>query len=260
MKTFTKRNLLTATLTIIMFLLGTCTAWASEYNGSLDGMEGTSISGWACNTSSPNTSANVQILVKNRDTKETTHDFTVFASEKRTDINNDGKLNDYCGFTADVDFSSHPEGTYDIEAFVDGKRLPNTLQYKKTADGDSVTQIAENQPVQAVQTASAGAGASKLNLKSLGSFRLTGYCKCRICCGKWSSVNSTFSGAVPRINHTIAVDPRVIPFGTKVMINGVIYTAEDKGSGVKGKHIDIFCASHSAASRIGGRAEVFLVQ
>lgn len=249
MKFITKRSLLTTTLTIIMFLWGTFTAWAADYNGSLDGMDGTFVSGWACNTSNPNTSASVQILVKNRDTKETVEDFTVFASEKRTDIHNDGKLNDYCGFSANLDLSSHPEGTYDIEAYVDGKRLPNTLQYQKTAAGATVTQISEMKAAQ-----------PEPSLKSLGVFRLTGYCKCPICCGKWSSVNSTYIGAVPRVNHTIAVDPRVIPFGTKVMINGVVYTAEDKGGGVKGNHIDIFCGSHAAASRIGGSAEVFLVQ
>ena len=248
MKFVTKRNLLTATVTIIMFLCGTFPAWAAEYNGSLDGMEGTSISGWACSSSSPNTSANVQILVKNSETEETVEDFTVFASEKRTDIKNEGKLNDYCGFTADLDLSAHPEGTYSIEAYVDGERLPNTLEYKKTAAGATVTQVSESK---AVQTAS--------GLRSLGMFRLTGYCKCRICCGKWSSINTTYIGAIPRVNHTIAVDPRVIPFGTKVMINGIVYTAEDKGGGVKGNHIDIFCGSHSAALKIGGTAEVFLV-
>lgn len=241
--------------TTMLLLLGSFPAWAAEYNGSLDGMDGGSVTGWACNVSSPHTSANVQILVKNHDTKETTQDFTVFASEKRTDIKNDGKLNDYCGFSADIDRSSHPEGTYDIEAYVEGEKLPNTLQYKKTAEGGSVTQLSENPA-----GSPANAGVGNLHLKSLGTFRLTGYCKCRICCGKWSSINSTFTGAVPRANHTISVDPRVIPFGTKVMINGIIYTAEDKGGGVKGKHVDIFCNSHAEASRIGGRQEVFLVQ
>lgn len=40
--------------------------------------------------------------------------------------------------------------------------------------------------------------------------------------------------------HTIAVDPTVIPYGAKVRINGKVYTAEDCGSAVKGKIIDIF--------------------
>ncbi|WP_243008893.1 hypothetical protein [Clostridium sp. AM58-1XD] len=109
MKTTTKRNLIATMFTTVLLLLWSFSAWAAEYNGSLDGMDDGSVTGWACNVTSPHTSASVQILVKNHDTKETTQDFTVFASEKRTDIKNEGKLNDYCGFSADIDWSSHPE-------------------------------------------------------------------------------------------------------------------------------------------------------
>ncbi len=45
------------------------------------------------------------------------------------------------------------------------------------------------------------------------------------------------------------------------MINGITYTAEDMGSGVNGKHIDIFYNTHGEARQHGVRsAEVFLVQ
>lgn len=43
-----------------------------------------------------------------------------------------------------------------------------------------------------------------------------------------------------RINHTVAVDPNVIPLGSKLLINGIVYTAEDVGSKVKGKVIDVW--------------------
>ncbi|MEY8336742.1 3D domain-containing protein [Lachnospiraceae bacterium 62-35] len=252
MKLITNKNLLLILLLILSsFAMGMSTAWAADYNGSLEDMEGNLISGWACSTSSPDTSAHVQILVKNHDTRETIQEFTVFASEKRTDISSEEKLNDYCGFSAELDWSSQPEGTYDIEAYVDGKKLPNTLQYQKKADGDMITKLFDNPALQAI---------GPYQLKSLGTFRLTGYCKCRICCGKWSSINSTYIGSIPRVNHTIAVDPSVIPFGSKVMVNGIVYTAEDKGSGVRGKHIDIFCGSHQEALCVGGKQEVFLLQ
>ncbi|MCI9558102.1 hypothetical protein D3Z55_01170 [Clostridiaceae bacterium] len=94
--------------------------------------------------------------------------------------------------------------------------------------------------------------------KSLGTFRTTGYCPCSRCSGKWGKRTST--GAIPQSGHTVAVDPRVIPYGTKLMINGTVYTAEDCGGGVKGKHIDIYYDTHSQATRHGSRsAEVFLV-
>lgn len=96
-------------------------------------------------------------------------------------------------------------------------------------------------------------------LRSLGTFKLTGYCPCYRCSEGWGRTTST--GAVARSSHTIAVDPRVIPYGTKVMINGVVYTAEDRGGGVKGHHIDIFFDTHAQTRQIGtSYAEVFLVE
>lgn len=62
-----------------------------------------------------------------------------------------------------------------------------------------------------------------------------------------------------RINHTIAVDPNVIPLGSKLFINGVVYTAEDVGSKVKGKVIDVWVGheDNSFGSRF---SEVYMLQ
>jgi uncharacterized protein YabE (DUF348 family) len=50
----------------------------------------------------------------------------------------------------------------------------------------------------------------------------------------------------------IAVDPRVIPLGTKVYVEGYGYAiAADKGSAIKGNKIDVFFASKSDAYRWG---------
>jgi 3D (Asp-Asp-Asp) domain-containing protein len=63
-----------------------------------------------------------------------------------------------------------------------------------------------------------------------------------------------------KANHTIAVDPSVIPYGTKVMINGIIYTAEDCGGAIKGNRIDVYHDTHSEALDFGVQyAEVYLV-
>lgn len=94
---------------------------------------------------------------------------------------------------------------------------------------------------------------------SLGKFVITAYCTCRVCCGVYSGGNRTASGTIPTSNHTIAVDTSVIPFGTKVVINGQVYVAEDKGSAIKGKRIDMFFMTHSEALRWGRRTvEVYL--
>lgn len=94
---------------------------------------------------------------------------------------------------------------------------------------------------------------------SLGEFKLTAYCACSKCCGKWSG-SPTASGAMPKANHTIAVDTSVIPFGTEVIINGNTYVAEDTGSAIKGNKIDIYMDSHSQALNFGVQyAEVLIV-
>ena len=51
--------------------------------------------------------------------------------------------------------------------------------------------------------------------------------------------------------RTIAVDPRVIPLGSKVRMNGKEYIAEDTGGAIKGKRIDLFVDSHSEAMKFG---------
>lgn len=81
---------------------------------------------------------------------------------------------------------------------------------------------------------------------SLGTFRITAYCNCSICCGKWAG-GPTASGVMPKAGRTIAVDPKVIPLGTKVIIGGKTYVAEDTGGAIKGKKIDMYFASHSDA-------------
>ena len=98
------------------------------------------------------------------------------------------------------------------------------------------------------------------NLVSLGEFKLTAYCACSKCCGEWAG-SPTASGVMPKANRTIAVDTNVIPFGTKVVINGNTYVAEDTGGAIKGNKIDVFFDSHSKALNFGVQyAEVFVVR
>ena len=97
-----------------------------------------------------------------------------------------------------------------------------------------------------------------LKCESLGEFTLTAYCGCSRCCGK--SNGKTATGVKAKANHTIAVDPKTIPYGTEVLINGQKYVAEDCGSAVKGKHIDIFFSTHKEAVKFGKqKAEVFKI-
>lgn len=93
-----------------------------------------------------------------------------------------------------------------------------------------------------------------------GDFKLTAYCPCSKCCGEWSG-EPTASGVMPKANHTIAVDKRIIPLGTKVIINGKTYVAEDTGGAIKGNRIDVYFNSHQEALNFGVKwAEVFVVK
>lgn len=91
--------------------------------------------------------------------------------------------------------------------------------------------------------------ASTNKIQYLGKFKLTAYCGCKICSGKWGT--QTAIGTKAKASYTVAVDRKVIPLGTKLKINGVSYVAEDVGGGVKGKHIDIYFKSHAAALKFG---------
>lgn len=100
------------------------------------------------------------------------------------------------------------------------------------------------------------AGAQNIG-ESLGVFTVTYYCACELCCGWWSG-GPTASGAYPVADWTVAADPEVLPLGTHIYINGHEYCVEDTGSGVEGKHIDIYVNDHSVAVNNGvASAEVF---
>ena len=84
------------------------------------------------------------------------------------------------------------------------------------------------------------------NGTNLGQFRISAYCNCSKCCGKWAG-GPTASGTTPTASRTIAVDPKVIPLGSKVIIDGHTYVAEDTGGAIKGNRIDMYFSSHSEA-------------
>lgn len=137
---------------------------------------------------------------------------------------------------------------------------------KAKESGDGVTNIdtGDSSDTGSGETASKGGRKgtpvyAKSHGKSLGKFVITAYCTCRVCCGVYSGGNRTASGTVPTSNRTIAVDTSVIPFRTKVVINGQVYVAEDRGGAIKGKRIDMFFMTHKEALRWGRRTmEVYM--
>ena len=96
---------------------------------------------------------------------------------------------------------------------------------------------------------------------SAGTFTLTAYCSCEKCCGIWAQnrpkdengndIVYTATGAIAEQGKTIAVDPRVIPYGTTVLINGQEYTAQDCGGAIKENKIDVYFNNHADAVKFG---------
>jgi 3D (Asp-Asp-Asp) domain-containing protein len=65
--------------------------------------------------------------------------------------------------------------------------------------------------------------------------------------------NRTATGTWPK-RGTLAVDPRVIPLGTRIYIPGYgVGVAEDTGGAVKGNVIDLFFETRDEAIRWGRR-------
>ncbi len=71
----------------------------------------------------------------------------------------------------------------------------------------------------------------------------------------------TKSGTTAVEGRTIAVDPRVIPLGSRVYIEGYgVFVAEDTGGAIKSKKIDVFLDSHSRCFENGvAYADVYLL-
>lgn len=77
----------------------------------------------------------------------------------------------------------------------------------------------------------------------------TAYCPCEKCCGKSDGITAT--GIKAKAGRTIAVDPKVIPYGSEVIIDGNTYIAEDCGGAVDGNRVDIFFDDHTSALEFG---------
>lgn len=108
-------------------------------------------------------------------------------------------------------------------------------------------------------------------LVCLGTYKLTAYCGCSKCCGKWGenrpvdeygkTIVKTAGGYRAVEGVTVAADISILPYGTKVIINGHEYTVQDRGGVINGNKIDIYFESHQAALEFGVQyAEVYVYE
>ena len=118
-----------------------------------------------------------------------------------------------------------------------------TEETDSSDDSEDADTSSDSEAASEEQTSSESSDSSQG--KYLGNFTLTAYCNCAQCCG--TAGNATASGTTPVAGRTVAMAG--VPFGTKLLINGNVYTVEDLGTPYG--HVDIYCSSHSEALSFG---------
>lgn len=109
--------------------------------------------------------------------------------------------------------------------------------------------VAENPVAENRMIAKTEEAVAEPKMHLYGNCTITFYDNGACCCGQWAGGN-TASGVPPTVNHTAASN--VLPFGTRIEIDGQEYVIEDRGDGnMDAFWIDIFVASHEEANRRG---------
>lgn len=127
----------------------------------------------------------------------------------------------------------------------------------KAAETDTHTQTSSFTPYTEQTTPEV----KELEIISLGEYRLTAYCGCSKCCGKWGEnrpldengkpIVYTANMSIAKEGVTVAADINVLPYGTKVIIDGHEYIVQDRGGVINGNRIDIYFESHQDALNFG---------
>ena len=96
-------------------------------------------------------------------------------------------------------------------------------------------------------------------LKSLGGFAVTSYCSCALCGGGETTFTATYKER--QADYTVAVDPDEIPLGSRIVIDGRTYLADDTLPYLKGKTVAVYKVWHDEVLDFKAHdAEVFIVR
>ena len=93
------------------------------------------------------------------------------------------------------------------------------------------------------------------SLVLIGYFEVSHYDICYNCTGKRpgdKGYGLTATGTLATPGRTVAVDPKIIPYGTELIIGNESFIAEDTGGAIRGYKLDI-CVSSDAEARKKGR-------
>jgi uncharacterized protein YabE (DUF348 family)/3D (Asp-Asp-Asp) domain-containing protein len=213
---------------------------------------------------------NVAITRVRTETKETQHPiaFTV-VKEKNADLTSGKEKVVKTGKNGLVVFKT--ERVYENGKLVSQKLIEKTVAQPAiqqvvavgTKKKPEVVTLSYQEP--AGETAAAGGvrtislnGQSVKVKKMLSNVTLTAYSAGLASTGKSKGdpeYGVTASGAIVKEGRTIAVDPDVIPLGWWVYIEGIGFRrAEDTGSAIQGKKIDVYFDSERYANKFGRKS------
>ena len=141
-------------------------------------------------------------------------------------------------------------GTFNALSAEEPKVIMNGQYVELHPQADAID-IEEAPPINRISEALDEVDANGHRLEFLANCTITYYCSCRKCNGKWGAIDGRGN---PLVWGTVAVDPKKIQLGTKLVIDGydTVFTARDTGYGVNGWHVDVYVpVSHSEALRMG---------
>ncbi len=163
----------------------------------------------------------------------------------------------YTGISASI----HARGVIPLSTRIPDEKLVTQLQY--------IPEVQANELDQDFVQPQINPDAELLNLLRSSSdqdadndqwkvvrMRVTAYCTCPRCCGKFAQGRTANMHKVRRGDVFVAADKRV-PFGTEMIIPG--YNQErpvevkDRGGLIKGKRLDVFFNNHKVAQKWGAR-------
>ena len=135
-------------------------------------------------------------------------------------------------------------------------KYQNDVEIEKTVLEEKVIQEPVNKIVQVNKKVTSRSSTTSrttpsTTAKTSGTiYKITAYCPCSKCCGKSNGI--TASGTKAKAGRTVAASSK-FAMGTKLNINGHIYTVEDRGGAINGNKIDIFVNTHAEALAWGVR-------
>ena len=131
-------------------------------------------------------------------------------------------------------------------------KYQNDVEIEKTQLSEKVITEPVNKIVQVNKVTSRSGTTTRAAATTSGTqvYKITAYCSCAKCCGK--ATGRTAMGTKATAGRTVAASGK-FAFGTKLNINGHVYTVEDRGGAINGNKIDIYVNSHAEALAWGVR-------